>query len=115
MHFCLVFSYLGNRTVTLVFSPFSKGEVLSVFFFCFSVAGSASFVFFAVLLFYGSMFVGINFRERTFVFGCRGWSCVFRGVCLGFCYRFWHFAPETVRKNSRSSVFGFVLSFLGFP
>ena len=37
--------------------------------------------------------------------------------CLGFCFMFWRFAPETVWKNSldvRSCVFGFVLSSLGF-
>ena len=35
MHLYFVLQYLGNRTVTFAFSPFSKGEVLSVFFWFF--------------------------------------------------------------------------------
>ena len=59
-----------------------------------------------------------NFRERTFVFGCRCWSCVFlMGFCLCFCFMFWRVAPESVWKNSLDvrSVFFWVRSlFLWF-
>ena len=89
--------------------PFSKGEMLSVFFIlCFLCLGRCLCRFFAVLLFLGSLCEKM-FRERTFVFGCRwlvlGVLVVF---CLGFCFIFWRLAPENVRKNSlhvRSSVF----------
>ena len=53
--------------------------MLSVFFFqfVFSVSGSVSFA-----VFYCSSLLRVavwkNFRERTFVFERRGWSCVFR-------------------------------------
>ena len=66
------------HTCVAVFPLFEGGNAVRFSFLCFSVAGSASFAFFfAVLLFLGSL-LGINFRERTFVFGRRGWSCVFR-------------------------------------
>ena len=44
-----------------------KGEMLSVFFSCLVLCPLS---FFAVFLFLGSLF-GINYRERTFAFGCR--------------------------------------------
>ena len=79
--------------------------------------GSASFGCFAAFLFSSSLF-GINFRERTFVFGGRCWFCVFDSACLRFCFIFWRFAPKTIRKNSlniRFSVLGsFSLSLVVF-
>ena len=39
------------------------------------------------------------FRERTFVFGCRCWSCVFSvAFCFGIGFMIWRFAPESVWK-----------------
>ena len=52
--------------------------MLSVFFhFVFFVSGSVSFV---VFYRFSLLRVAVwkNFRERTFVFERRGWSCVFR-------------------------------------
>ena len=87
----------GNSTVTASVSPFSKGEMLSVFF----ILGFRCLVwcllpFFAVPLFLGSFFEK-NFRERTFVFGW-WWLvlCFLVGFCLCFCFTFWRFAPESV-------------------
>ena len=69
--------FSGNRTVTLclvVFSPFLKGEMLSVFFhFVFFVSGSLPFV-----VFYRSSRLEKIFGSELLFFGCRGWSCVFR-------------------------------------
>ena len=56
--------------------PVTRGEVLSVFFF-FRLWLGVFCQFFAVFLFLGLLF-GINFRERTSVFGHRCWSCTFR-------------------------------------
>ena len=55
--------------------PFSKGEMQSLFLCVFRVWFSDLCLLFVVLLFLGSLFE-INFRERTFVFGCRCWSRV---------------------------------------
>ena len=50
--------------------------MLSVFFIlCFLCLVRCLLSFFTVLL---RVAVWKNFRERTFVFECRGWSCVFR-------------------------------------
>ena len=75
--------------------------MLRVFFIlCFCVWFGVFCRFFTVLLFLGSLFEKI-FRERTFVFGCCCWSCVFLvGFCLCFCFMFWRVAPESVWKNS---------------
>ena len=101
----------------LVRSPSVEGEMLSVFSFLFFAVGSVSCRFLGVFLFLGSLF-GINHRERTFWFLLVSVGLVFLvGFCLGFCFMIWRFAPEIVWKNSlnvRSSVFGFVLSSLGF-
>ena len=78
--FGIVRFYTGNRTVTLVlqiFPPFRRGKCCPFFLFGFlrlarcplSFSGSSSLLRFAVWK---------NYRERTFVFGCRCWSCVFR-------------------------------------
>ena len=103
------------HTSVAVLPPFRRGN--AVHFFCFSVASSVSLALFAVFLFWGSL-LGVNFRERTFVFGCRGWICVFRW-CFAqvFVSGFGTSLPKLFGKNSlnvRSSVFGFVLSFLVF-
>ena len=99
------------------FSPFSKGEMLSVFFIlCFSCLVRCLLSFFAVLLFLGSLFEKI-FRERTFVFGWWCWSCVFWWVFAYVFAFFWRFAPESVWKNSldvRSGVFWVRSLFLWF-
>ena len=81
--------------------------MLSVFFL--SGRFGVFVFFFAVLLFLGSLF-GISLQERFL--GCRCW------FCLGLCFIFWHFTPETVRNillMSGLPFFGFVLPFLGFP
>ena len=75
----------GNSTVTASVSPFSKGEVLSVFF----ILGFRCLVwrllpFFAVPLFLGSFFEKIFGSELLFL-GGGGWSCVFWWV---FAYVF---------------------------
>ena len=59
--------------------------MLSVFFIlCFLCLVRRLLPFFAVLF---RVAVRKNFRERTFVFGCRCWSCVFLvGFCLCFAY-----------------------------
>ena len=53
------------------------GNAVGFFHIVFFVSGSASFV-----VFYRSSLLRVavwkNFRERTFVFECSGWSCVFR-------------------------------------
>ena len=53
------------------------GKAVRFFHFVFFVSGSVSLVVFgrSSLL---RVAVWKNFRERTFVFECRGWSCVFR-------------------------------------
>ena len=75
-----------------------------------------SFAFFAVLLFLRSP-PGISFRERTFVFGGRRWSCVFSVVfCLGFALWLGASLSNMLGKFSSCQVFffGFILSVLGF-
>ena len=69
--------------------------MLRVFFIlCFCVWFGVFCRFFAVLLFLGSFFEK-NFRERTFVFGCRCWSCVFWWV---FAYVFLYVLAGRSRK-----------------
>ena len=49
-------------------------------------------------------FSGANFCFRVSVL----FLCFLVGFCLGFCFTFWRFVPESVRKNSldvRSAVF----------
>ena len=72
--------------------------------------------FFAVLLFLGSLFENIFGSELLSLGVVVGlvFSVLF---CLGFCFIFWQFAPETVWKTSldvRSASLGLVLSSLGF-
>ena len=82
------------------FSPFSKGEMLSVFFhFVFFASGSVSFVVFLPFLFSEGRclkkFSGANFCFWVSV-------CVLRVLvlfCLSFCFIICFFAPETVLKK----------------
>ena len=115
-------SFLGSfNTATVLshlrgcFSPFSKGEVLSIF--CFSVASSASFALFCCFSLLG-VAVGNKFSGADFCFWVSRLVLYFSMLfCLGFCFRFGISLPKLFRKNSlnvRSSVFGFVLSFLVF-
>ena len=75
----------GNCTVTFLLSPFSKGEMLSVFFLlCFLCLVRCLLSFF-----YRSSFLRVavwkNFRERAFVFGCWCGSCVF-WCCFAYVF-----------------------------
>ena len=74
----------SNRTVTLclvVAPPFRMGKCCPFFFLCLVRCPLP----FSVFLFLGSL-SGINFRERTIVWGGRCWSYVFR----------WHFSVIVV-------------------
>ena len=97
------------------FSPFSKGEMLSVFFtLCFFVSGSVSFACFC-----RSSLLRVAFEK---IFGSEllllGVGFVFWWVfAYGFAFFFWRFAPKGVWKNSldvRAGVFGVVLLSFGF-
>ena len=60
---------------------------------------SVSLAFFRSSSFLIRVADGKIFRERTFVFGFRYWSCVFSLVfCLGFCFIICRLAPEYVQK-----------------
>ena len=91
------------------------GNAVLFFILCFFVSCPASFA-----LFFRSSILRVAvrkiFRERTFVFGCRCWSCVVLvGFCLCFCFMFWRLAPENVWKNSldvRSCFLGGLFSLL---
>ena len=65
---------------------------------------------FTVLLFLGSLFEK-NFRERTFVFGCRCWSCVF--WCC-FAYVLLYYLAFRSRKCLEKILLMSGLVFLGF-
>ena len=100
------------------FSPFSKGEMLSVFLIlCFLCLVRCPLSFFAVLLFLGSLFGRIFGSELLFLGFVVG-LVLFGGFLPLFLLYFWRFAPESVRKNSldvRSGFFGgFFLSSFGF-
>ena len=111
----------GNRTVTQIFATIvlfpQGGNAVRFFHFVFVVSGSASFVvFFAVLLFLGSLlekFSGANFCLWVSLLVL----CFLVGFCLCFCFMFWQVAPESVWKNSldvRSGVFWARSLFLWF-
>ena len=100
------------------FSPFSKGEMLSVFFIlCFLCLVRCLLPFFAVFLFLGSLF------EKFF-----GSELLFLGVGVGLVFFWWFFAyvfalcfggslPKVFGKillMSSLSFSGFVLSSFGF-
>ena len=113
----------GNRTVTRcrllmsAFSPFSKGEMPSVFFtLCFLCLVRCLLPFFCRSS-QGFFFLFFFFRERTFVFGWWCWSCVFWWV---FAYVlalfFGGLLPKVFGKILLMSglvFFGFVLSSFG--
>ena len=91
--------------------------MLSVFFIlCFCVWSGVFCRLFTVLLFLGSLFEK-NFRERTFVFGCRCRSCVF-WCCFAYVLLYYLvFRSQSVSKNSldvRSCVSGFFFLSLVF-
>ena len=97
--------------------PFSKGEMLSVFFILFFfVSGPVSFaVFFAVLLFLGSFFQK-KFSGANFCFWVGGAGLVFFGGFLPmfFLYFAGGSLPKVSGKNSlhvRSVFFGGALFF----
>ena len=111
------FCFMVSGLVCWQLFPFSKGEMLSVFFCVFFVSGSVSFV-----VFYRSSFLRVvvwkNFRERTFVFVCRCGSCVF-WCCFAYVFAllFAFSLPKLSRKNSldvRSGVFWLSSFFLWF-
>ena len=86
----------GNSTVTASVSPFSKGEMLSVFF----ILGFRCLVwrllpFFAVPLFLGSFFEKIFGSELLFL-GVVVGLVFFGGFLPMFLLYFWRFAPESV-------------------
>ena len=99
------------------FFPFSKGEMLSVFFIlCFLCLVRCLLSFFSVLLFLGSLFGKIFGSELLFLGVGVGLVC-FGAVLPMFLLYFCFFAPETVLKNSldvRSGVFGLSSFFLWF-
>ena len=119
-------SFLGSfNTATVLshlcgcFFPLFEGGNAVRFFFCFSVASSVSFAFFFCCFSLLGVAVGNKFSGANFCFwASRLVLCFSMVFCLGFCFRFWHFASrncsEKVSLNVRSSVFGFVLSFLVF-
>ena len=65
-------------------APFRRGKCCPFFIFWFFVSGSVSFVRFFCRFSLLRVAIWKNFRERTFVFGCRCWSCVFGGIVLMF-------------------------------
>ena len=77
--------------------PFSKGEMLSVFFIVvfFCVWFGVFRRFFTVLLFLGSLFEKVFGSEFLFL-GVVVGLVFFDSVCLGFCSIFCFFAPENV-------------------
>ena len=89
------------------FSPFRRGKCCVFLLLFFSGRFGIFCLFFAVLL---RVAVGNQFSGANFCFlASRLVLCFSMVFCMCFCFRFWHFAPETVRKNSlnvRSSVFG---------
>ena len=98
-------------------APFRRGICCPFFSFCvFCDWFGVLCLFFAVLLFLGSLFE--KFSGANFCFWCRCWSCVFLVLfCLCFCFMFCWLAPENVWKSSldvRSFFCGFVLSLLLF-
>ena len=71
----------GNRIGRAIRDSFFGSEVggnaVRFCHFCWFMICLTPFVFFAVLLFLGSLFGNIFGSELLF-FECRGWSCVFR-------------------------------------
>ena len=98
--------FYGDRATVLspfLSSPFSKGEMLSVFFFlCFFVSGLVVFLsFFFPFFFSGGRCLEKIFGSELLFSGCRFWSCVF-WCCFAYVFAllFAFVAPETVLKNS---------------
>ena len=94
----------GNSAVTASFFPFSKGEMLSVFFIlCFlclvrrlsSCLVRRLLSFFATLLFLGSLSEKIFGSELLFVVVLLV-LCFFDGFLPMFLLYFWRLAPESV-------------------
>ena len=107
-----------SHSVWSVFPLLEGGNAVRFFHFVFFCGWFGVFCrFFTVLLFLGSLSEKI-YRERTFVFGCRCWSCVF-WCCFAYVFAllFGFSLPKMARKNSldvRSGVSGVFSLFLWF-
>ena len=81
-NFCL---HNGNRTVTVPFPPSRRGKCCPFFSFCVFLCPVRCLLSFFCRSSFLRVVVWKNFRERTFVFGCRCGSCVF-WCCFAYVF-----------------------------